>query len=1401
MLTTKLNELYGKSISIEEGLSSHPEIIRLYEKVGVPSDYLNKATQYSEAGWTLKEFLLAYLYYYDQNGNLDSQGLLDVIKEHLEDKEIPSGVDIYIRDGMIYQNMITLLFAALYDEGLARSSIGNNMAINDYTDEEKYWLFDTALFGDGKVCHWNQQNIYKNWIKKIQDDGTVGYCAFDDERMLGYDSSQYSQWKVIHPDNKYLPINREATNAFNADSSGSYFTGVNKKEETDSGYNTTAKKYFLAAKAEADRRRRISWQNACLDKYKNQKNEWRTIKYPEFANEIEEMERDFTMGGQSLAELLTAENGDCKNDMINYMVGRLEELAKNKNETDFNRQCKAAYTTQRQAAIQELVRLGLYPSNSASFVSEEQKKNERLFAEKFPNYNEYNYIQRTNFSPTPSISFSTFKVAKESVDDGMVIEISTPASSQPLAHETIKVQNRDGIISEKECHWKSLAKYYTGIADSAIQPGALSAIDPDIDPVLLLDEDVDVSFDTDPHVIFDGGGDNTNSNSYKPDVCYSGAGPLGWVLCPAISAASTVGEHLYEQIEENHLKLPSQAIFGVSEDMRSKGIDKPGIRLAWEAIRDIANIGFVLIALVVIVSQVSGFGISNYGIKKILPKLIVSIILVNLSYVICQLAIDMSNIIGVSINSLFEGISGNIQEGALGFAEGAGAAYQASGWISVIVIAGGATTLFALFSSIGDFNIVSGIVLLILGIVIVIVVSMLTLYITLIVREAAIIMGIALAPVAILCNILPRTEPLFKKWLSLMKALLVLYPVCSFVIGSGKLAGIVLASTGLNSMRLAAGVVQVIPFFFVPSLLRKSLAGLGNIGNRLSSIGKNAGRRASHGAKNAIKNTKLYQERSAFSRDHAVERRAKRKAARLQKRSDAGLPMSEYQNRQLQAYNDLVEKRKEELENAKLENQADQAAVRERERKAKREAAFKERNLVSGGATTNKYGDLKRDKNGHIIYNDKRAEKALLGYDTNQLIQAQKRADDLVNIGRHAQDLTKAARIKQGLDRRIETAQQLAYVRDLDKNGNVVAEGEEGVYKSKQYRENQRTLLQNRLNNTLASGHVAPLKTNFGDAISSYQIKTDNEFYQNQLSQYAGMSSADFNQAKSDLENGGFNSGDNYSRQKAAALITRLLTNNREEEGQKLLQQFTANCGDLKEVQDLVRNIDAGKVEGVSLFKSAINAAAGKVTYDQFLTDTIPTDAKGEMKTFIEISKKKAGGVTAMDSDTIKRIQAIVNPAEDSTPEVKAYAAGILSATGGMQKVISAEQALWNIVNVNKEGAQSAMKSIIAVSDGSEYNNLSLTASQLLNITKKEQVDNLKDMMSKSEDFKNNVIKTLEQLTDRTKENLNTVASDFVKEMLPQPAPQPASQPASQPKPHPNTDGSRYYYPNGEQRK
>lgn len=379
---------------------------------------------------------------------------------------------------------------------------------------------------------------------------------------------------------------------------------------------------------------------------------------------------------------------------------------------------------------------------------------------------------------------------------------------------------------------------------------------------------------------------SVNGGDEEEGVCYANAGKLGWILCPIIESISNVGKWLWGEIETNFLQIRVGDLFQKEDSVQN----------VWGTFRDIANIVFIIFFLVVIFSQLTGVGIDNYGIKKILPKLIVVAILINLSYLLCLLAVDVSNILGVGLKDLFTSLAPEVQ------IEGATAGqYLAAAGLGVGV--GGGILLFSILANpLSGIAVGATIAITVLGVVITIVVSILFMFLILMVRYAGIIILIAIAPVAIVCYLLPNTEKIFKRWLDLLKVLLLVYPICGALIGAGTLAGNLLASTGNETMVVVGMIVEVVPFFLIPMLLKQSLSLMGNIGAKLSSVGKATGKGLSSKTQGAIRNSDKFKNWSQYQQERSGERRAGRLMRRLSGRAN----LSERDQDRLRKAQDVV---------------------------------------------------------------------------------------------------------------------------------------------------------------------------------------------------------------------------------------------------------------------------------------------------------------------------------------------------------------------------------------------------------------------------------------------------------------------------------------------------------------
>ena len=291
-----------------------------------------------------------------------------------------------------------------------------------------------------------------------------------------------------------------------------------------------------------------------------------------------------------------------------------------------------------------------------------------------------------------------------------------------------------------------------------------------------------------------------------------GVDGIGWLVCPLMSFAGSLGDASYSAISY-FLSIDK----GIFEDQSNGGLEQ-----AWKFFRDIANAVFAVIFLWIIFSQISNVGVSNYGIKKILPRLIIGALLVNLSFYLCKLAVDLSNILGFSLKGVLEGA-----------ASGVSTQSAEVGTFNTLIVGGLALAGVGLFIFLAVS--IPTIMALLLALLVVLVI--------LIVRQAAVILLIAISPLAFAAWLLPNTENLFKKWVSILRGLLIVFPVISLLYGAGKLAGAVLAAVGTNdpnnpkeTMQVAALAASILPLGATPFVLKSSLNSLGSFAGKLGGL-------------------------------------------------------------------------------------------------------------------------------------------------------------------------------------------------------------------------------------------------------------------------------------------------------------------------------------------------------------------------------------------------------------------------------------------------------------------------------------------------------------------------------------------------------------------------------------
>lgn len=305
-------------------------------------------------------------------------------------------------------------------------------------------------------------------------------------------------------------------------------------------------------------------------------------------------------------------------------------------------------------------------------------------------------------------------------------------------------------------------------------------------------------------------------------------GGLGWFICPFTTTMAGFMDYLYGVL--THF-LTVQPL--------SLRQNSP-LYKAWSFMRNIANVAFVIAFLVIIYSQLTSIGLSNYGIKRVLPRIILVAILVNISYFICAIAVDISNVTGDSINKLFEMIrngvvdlgTANVQlttwTALSGLIIGGTGAAAAGGGIYSTLITGGA------MGSIG-----SAAISVLLPLLVIVLLGVFVALLVMAARQAIITILVIISPLAFVAYLLPNTEKYLDKWQDAFTTLLALFPIVGFVFGGSQLAGqIIIQSATSIDVVLFGMAVQTAPLVLTPLLVKFSGGLVGRVAGMVNNPNK-----------------------------------------------------------------------------------------------------------------------------------------------------------------------------------------------------------------------------------------------------------------------------------------------------------------------------------------------------------------------------------------------------------------------------------------------------------------------------------------------------------------------------------------------------------------------------------
>lgn len=292
---------------------------------------------------------------------------------------------------------------------------------------------------------------------------------------------------------------------------------------------------------------------------------------------------------------------------------------------------------------------------------------------------------------------------------------------------------------------------------------------------------------------------------------------LGYLICPILEHATHFSDSMWGLFEGL-----------LTVDPLTNDTDN-SIYKTWTTLRDLANVILAIIFIVVIMSQISNVGISNYGIKKILPRLIIAAIAINVSYFLMQILVDIANIAGKSFDDFLS------SQASMDYT-------NVSGWEKVmedIVVSGGLALATIGGAAIGVATVGGPAALLfILLLIIPAILGLLAGVFALMFRSSVIPVLAIVSPIAIAAWVLPNTQKLFDKWKDMFSGLLFLYPLASIYYGCLKFMAITVFLSGSSStgQRLMALLTLAVGIFAVAIFAVKSNSIMGRMVNGIMRV-------------------------------------------------------------------------------------------------------------------------------------------------------------------------------------------------------------------------------------------------------------------------------------------------------------------------------------------------------------------------------------------------------------------------------------------------------------------------------------------------------------------------------------------------------------------------------------
>ena len=460
-----------------------------------------------------------------------------------------------------------------------------------------------------------------------------------------------------------------------------------------------------------------------------------------------------------------------------------------------------------------------YYTNTGSLVIGDLTKN-LTFVQSSSSKNSFNCTNSANCNQIGAI-ISSLTVSTSNCSDGtLTINKSTTGTPQ-YSSSKITIFDTKALQTNKYGMNCKLVGSSTGVA-SGVTPGSPGA-----------------ATGTQPASTSTGSGSSATSNT---PTCEESGGVLDWVFCGVFSALNGITSLVLNHFIIPQLKTSPICTSPVPTASDTNCVKGDPTYQIWSSFRLYGDIILVIALLVVVISEAMGGGLINaYSVRKILPRILVAGILLNLSIYIVAGLIDITNIIGGSIGYVItapiKGVGAFVVKpsGAIAVASTVGAVAVGG----AAVLGAGALIavpkLAALFAH-------SGASLLIDGILVPALLIFLGILVTVVIRKTAIIALLILSPLAFAFYVLPNTQKLFKRWWDLLLEMLMVYPIIVILFAVSSVMSVIItsASAGNSGVTGAVNSLLALVFTILPlALVPLSFKLAGDTIGRIASLVEN----------------------------------------------------------------------------------------------------------------------------------------------------------------------------------------------------------------------------------------------------------------------------------------------------------------------------------------------------------------------------------------------------------------------------------------------------------------------------------------------------------------------------------------------------------------------------------